>query len=136
MHVALSLLLAAVTVATHTAYLAFDSPERVFYVLRGMEGVAVFVCLAWFTFRPTTRRVPTAVVFLSCIFGAYQEAMTAVCGLPYVDSSRELPDVDPAAGLCGAVTGFPLGVVELCLLAVSACFFVAVRYGTRSGDSY
>lgn len=126
------------TVATHTVYMAFPQvqAERIFYVMRGLEGVILFVCLAYFTFRPTTRRVPTGVLFLSCVFGAYQELMTAICGAPLVfNRDLSFPLVRPLDGLCGAVTGLPLGLAEAILLVVSALYFAAVRYG-RSQHSH
>lgn len=128
---AFALLLAGI--ATHTAYMAVDQrdAERLFYVARGIEGVMLCVTLAYFAFRPTVRRVPTGVLLLACAFIAYQEALTAACGLPLLLRGEYLrfPLVGPLDGLCGVVTGLPWALGDLAGFLVALGYFMAIRYG-------
>lgn len=138
LHGPLAFTLLAVGVATHTAYMLVSprDAERLFYVLRGLEGVMLCVALAYFAFRPTTRRVPTGVLLVACGFILYQEALTAICGLPLVLNVDYLrfPLVKPMEGLCGAVTGLPWALGDLAGFLVASGYLLAVRYGRTTNN--
>lgn len=84
--------LGCIVAATHYGY--FLAPvelwETWFYVLRGVEGTALFLLLA----RVFHRHWPVVAV---CLFGAVEEAQTALCGF--------VPPGDEPYGLCLQVAG-------------------------------
>lgn len=141
-HSIIALAVAGVTFVAHTLYLFFPAgrvAEEVFYVMRGVEGTVIFFALGYFAFRPTVKRFPTGLLFLACVFGAYEEALTAVCGLPAIgERLASKPIVAAADGLCGMAMGFPWVLAEVCLFILFGLLFWVVSDGQkqrRSGDS-
>jgi hypothetical protein len=61
-----------------------------FYVLRGFEGTVLFALVGLLARRP--------LVWAVCLWGALEEAQTAVCGLAY---PLRMPAYEPFKGLCG-----------------------------------
>jgi hypothetical protein len=140
-HSVIAVTVAGVTFAAHTVYLLFPEgrvAEEVFYVMRGVEGVVIFFALGYFAFRPTIKRFPTGLLFLSCVFGAYEEALTAVCGLPAIGARLDAkPIVAAADGLCGMAMGFPWVLAEVCLFILFGLLFWVMQSGQqqrRAGD--
>ena len=79
----------------------------IFYVLRGVEGSALFILIGLLIRRP--------LVMAICLWGALEEAQTSVCGMAHglVDKHP----YEPFVGLCGAEM-YWLGVVIAACLAV------------------
>lgn len=134
-HTAIALCVAISTLATHTVYMMFPVgrvAEEVFYVMRGMNGAVVFFALAYFAFRPTVRRFPTGLLFVTCAFGAYEESLTMVCGLPAIGERLQSKNVVAAMdGLCGAITGIPWALAEACLIALFLLLFAVMKSGQQ-----
>lgn len=72
-----SALLLALVVVTHYGYPFFASGPAeaswAFYVLRGIEGAALFFLVS--------RTVNTPVALIACWLGVFEESQTAVCGV-------------------------------------------------------
>jgi hypothetical protein len=134
-HTLIAATVAAVTVGAHTLYLTFPAgriAEEVFYVSRGVEGAVIFFALAYFAFRPTVRRLPTGLLFVACAFGAYEESLTVVCGLPAIgERMASKPVVAAMDGLCGAITGIPWALAEACLILLFVLLFMVVKSGQQ-----
>ena len=60
---------------THYGYILapLEHQPTVFYILRGAEGTALFLLIA----RICRRHWP---IFAACLFGAFEEGQTALCG--------------------------------------------------------
>lgn len=58
---------------THYGYYGHPEPEWAFYIARGVEGAILFLLLA--------RYVSGWLAAVACLWGALEEAQTAVCGI-------------------------------------------------------
>ncbi len=100
---------------THIAYdplaMLFGTPQEWFYVLRGIEGATVFALLA--------KAHASLLWLVVCLWGAFENSLTAVCGLGYM-ASQETPA--KFSGLCDAQTGLPLSVLTVAIALVLAAF--------------
>lgn len=63
-----------------------------FYILRGVEGAALFGVIAALARHP--------IVFLVCLFGMVEESQTAICRA--ARPIAEAPAVEAFTGLCGS----------------------------------
>lgn len=86
------LALLGLVLLTHYAYpVLADSAKQAswwFYVLRGLEGTALFVLLL--SLSPKQRMAAIVWVF-ACFLGAFEEAQTAVCGYAAMGTEEEIP---------------------------------------------
>jgi hypothetical protein len=105
----------AIIALTHYGYdiLAMAYEDRaqaaraIFYVLRGVEGTALFALVGILARRP--------LVILVFVWGAVEESQTAVCRL--AAGIGETPGYAPFQGLCGA-PWYTLGLMAAAGLAV------------------
>jgi hypothetical protein len=79
-----------------------------FYTLRGMEGAALLLVVWALVRRPLVGAV--------CLWGACEEAQTAVCRVAH--GIGDLPPYEPFVGLCG-VEMYWLGIAAAAVLATS-----------------
>ena len=96
----LAVFLLLLVAATHYGYdvlaMSYADPVQAgkawFYILRGVEGAALFGIVAAMAKRPA--------VFIVCLFGMVEESQTAICraSLPIA----EQPAVAAFSGLCGS----------------------------------
>lgn len=98
--------IAVIVVGTHYGYYLFDDKQGWFYVLRGIEGTALFLLLAHI-FR---RHWPVAA---ACFFGAFEEVQTALCGF-----------ADPVNGMTGICVEL-VGPVPYAAAAAAAFVYLA-----------
>lgn len=78
----------------------------VFYVLRGLEGVVLFLVI-W-------RLHP--ILWAVCAWGAFEEAETAVCRLSA--GFPATPTGSPWNGLCDQVTHWPMSMLGIVIAAI------------------
>jgi len=84
-----------------------QAARNIFYILRGVGGAVLF-CIVGLLSRRT-------VVLAVCLFGAFEESQTAVCGLARgIDS---LPGYEAFVGLCGQPM-YTIGLWALVCLAL------------------
>lgn len=95
-------------------------PGAVFYILRGVEGAALFAVVVWLAARRYGWGLVTAVAG----WGFIEETQTAVCRLSQDMTSA--PQVAPYSGLCGT-WAYAIGVVFMAVLAA------AIARGARNG---
>lgn len=88
-----------------------------FYVLRGVQEVILYLLIAFLT--PRRSGPAFVVVVAACIWGALEGAQAAVCqSVAGMGAYTSAPG--PYAGLCDAVTGWPMylaGLMVACLIA-------------------
>lgn len=77
-----------------------------FYILRGVEGAAIFGLCAW-----RWRREPG--MLLVCGWAVLEELQTAGCG--YVAAVKQLGQVGAGQSLCGTLAGLPPYTMPLML---------------------
>ena len=110
--------LLAVVVLTHYGYYLADSPQQAenwFYVLRGVEGTALFYML--------TRFLKDHYAIVICWLGAFEESQTAICGLSWTGGSIPL-----TSGLCLESYGYwPYAII-----AATAILFLRGRHARES----
>ena len=72
------------TLAVHKGYgyLPLDIQPQVFYVARGVEGMLLFLLLPYLAGCKLTRW-QAHMMILCAIYGAAEEALTAICGTNY-----------------------------------------------------
>lgn len=105
----------AVIAVTHLAYdplsMIGGSPQEWFYILRGVEGATVFALLA--------KAQASLMWGIVCLWGAFENSLTAVCGVGYMVSPTT-----PAqfSGLCDAQTGLPMSLLTVVVALVLAAF--------------
>lgn len=131
MSLGLGSLLLVLIVTTHYApallgSLYADPPAATrawFYVLRGIEGCVLFAAVwAREPYYPAHIRYGVA---LACTWGMFEEAETAVCRLAVgIERKAEVPLF---AGLCDAVTGYPIYMLTLVGLMVVLAAIVGQR---------
>jgi hypothetical protein len=122
----LASLLLVMVVVTHYAYeplAGFYASQRhaaqaIFYALRGVEG-ALLYCIVWSLtpFRPLQARLAVSVV---CAWGALEEAQTAVCMAAKGFGGKA--STPAYAGLCDAVTGWPIYMITLLVVLMLFAF--------------
>lgn len=133
---ALASLLLALVVMTHYApailgslYADAGAATRAwFYVLRGIEGAALFG-LVW----ALAPRKPAHVrygIALACAWGMLEESQTAVCRLA-VGIERRVT-VPIFGGLCDVATGWPVVVITLLLVMAGMALVLDKKMGGRS----
>jgi hypothetical protein len=71
-------------------WLPWMTPARWFYVLRGVEGAALFLLLPYLAQSRPTRKQMTALAMVT-LFGATSEALTAICGAAFYWGKGPLP---------------------------------------------
>lgn len=117
----LASLLLVLVVVTHYAYeplAGFYANQRqaaqaIFYALRGVEGAVLYLVVWSLTpFRPLSVRLAVSTV---CAWGALEEAQTAVCMAAKGFGAGKVATA-PYAGLCDAVTGWPIYMGTLLLV--------------------
>jgi hypothetical protein len=113
-HWAAIALLYAVTLAAHTDMFAFSTPQRVFYVLRGFEGLALFMLLPYFVGRALSIPQQVALVIV-VVYGGTQEALTALCGTAYYFGAYDRQALD--GQLCEVAMGWEWLPYALALIA-------------------
>lgn len=125
MKVLASVLLVLVAM-THYGYdllaQAFDDAEAaaraLFYVLRGIEGFALFG-VVWML-APRRPRPAYIGLSLACAWGMLEEAQTSVCRL--AQGIQNVVSPGPFRGLCDVVTGLPIYMLTAGLVLVVASF--------------
>jgi hypothetical protein len=80
--------------------------RAIFYALRGIEGAALFVVIGLLARRP--------LVWLVCLWGAFEESQTAVCRL--ARGIDNVPGYEAFQGLCGN-GWYTLGLMAMAGLA-------------------
>lgn len=98
--------------------------KALFYVLKGIEGAALWLALLALAWNRSWAFV------VACGIGAIQSAQVAVCRLAF--PIGEAPPAVPAfSGLCSAASGLPLMTVGAVAVLVCAC--VVLEYINESG---
>lgn len=121
----LAALLLLVIAATHYGYAPlaeqFSDPDgaarAIFYVVRGIEGVALFAAIAWLSPQPA--------VLLACLWGVLEEGETAVCRMSMGIGNTV------QAGLFDGLCGPGWYVLGVCIAAGLAVF---VTQGARRNE--
>lgn len=121
----LLVLVGAVHFGTDWLSLLFAQQETarkaLFYIARGIEGVALFAAVA----MVTKHRAVIAV----CCLGVFEEGMTSACRVSKPIS--QLPGVELFSGLCGREWYF-VGLAALGLVALGLAYEMGrSRHGTK-----
>ena len=98
-------ILAASTATTHIGFGWFTewtTPARAFYVLRGLEGVTLFLALLWLSDQLPLRRSWRLGIATVTMLGAVTEALTSVCGAAFYWGKGTLPVSPPTGLMCDA----------------------------------
>jgi hypothetical protein len=116
--VKLALVLFATMLVTHYGYEPLAGSQSAaqawFYVLRGIEGVVLFGAIIALLPRSAT---PALAV---CLWGIWEEGQTAACRLAH--GINNLPTPERWQGLCDAITGWPIYMLTLSIVAALAIY--------------